>query len=656
MTDPKKSPPKGLMDEDGRLAKEVVLDDKEESTSVSWAMVSRIASAMIVLVALVALSYSASIFEFARPWKRGDPVPFWNLIGRPFETAQVAEKSEKTEKVDSIARDALANEAEPEIKVDRDIVAVDPGDQLPPYVPHPDDKKPVEQPLELFTGHELDGFFESLARTDVGIEGEITRAVHWGDSAIGVDGITSAIRKRMQARFGDAGHGYHVMAPPNTSYRHRGVKFSHNEEWDLCFIIQKCRKDGRYGLGGTTTRSYGGAVSSFAPDPKHSSGHVSRFEIWYSGDPKGGRVRYRVDREEPVIFDTESEQLGDQWKLIEVEDGPHKLKVEAIGGGKARLFGVVLERDGPGVVWDGMALVGAFTKRMLAFDQDHLSSQLQHRESELAVFMFGGNDMIRERMTMEQFEGEYGEVVQNVKDARPGINCLIMSPLDHGLRQGSRIVSRPIVPKMVEAQRNVAKKHGCAFYDTYSAMGGDGSAGRWFRQTPRLVGGDLSHMTHKGQIVIGEMFYRALMQAYVAHRTGQAPPAMPVPGTETGTEDATDNPTDDPTDDPTDATDAAAGNQDGETGTEDATDATGPAPGAAAEDPPALLPKPPGPPDEGADPVPATTPTPTPAPVPAPPEDPAPPAAPGSPTDPEAGPAPDPVPEPSPQPNPEDSP
>jgi hypothetical protein len=79
-------------------------------------------------------------------------------------------------------------------------------------------------------------------------------------------------------------------------------------------------------------------------------------------------------------------------------------------------------------------------------------------------------------------------------------------------------VSLPVVPGMVEAQRRAAQAEECAFFDTYQAMGGEAAAGRWFRRNPRLVSGDLSHLTIRGHAVVGEMFYRALMQTYVAYR------------------------------------------------------------------------------------------------------------------------------------------
>jgi len=509
---------KGLMDEDGRGEGEVVLGEEEESSRMQRAMLRQIGPAMLtVLICLVAV-YVVPGLDVYRPWTADDPVPFWNLLGRPFEDQeQAAEVEERVAEVDSIAREALADEPDPVIVPDREVVEVEPGDRLPSYVPHADDDKAVAQSIELPEGDELDRFFAALSRSDASLAGAVTRVVHWGDSAIGVDGIPSAIRKRLQARFGDAGHGFHALAPPNTSYRHKGVRFRHNEKWGLCFIINKCRSDGHYGLAGTSTYSSGGAQSSLSADAKHSSGHVSRFDLYYAARPKGGKIKLVVDDEEPVYLETAADALEDRFHVIEVEDGPHELTVRASGGGKVRIYGVSMERDGPGVVWDSLALVGAFTRRLLEYDPEHLRAQLERSEPQLVVFTFGGNDMIR-KVTMATYTEEYREVIQLVRQARPEMDCLVMSPLDHGQRKGVRIESLPVVPGMVEAQRKAAQAEGCAFFDTFMAMGGKGSAGRWFRKSPRLISGDLSHATANGQIVIGEMFYRALMQAYVAYR------------------------------------------------------------------------------------------------------------------------------------------
>ena len=125
--------------------------------------------------------------------------------------------------------------------------------------------------------------------------------------------------------------------------------------------------------------------------------------------------------------------------------------------------------------------------------------------------------MIRD-IPMSKYAQEYGDVIKKLKKARPEMSCLVMAPLDHGVRKGRRIETLPIVPKMVQAQREAAKAEGCAFFDTFAAMGGEGAAGRWFKRDPRLMGGDLGHATGKGHQVLGELFYRGLVEAYVAYR------------------------------------------------------------------------------------------------------------------------------------------
>ena len=494
--------------------------DEQVHRSMSWSRLGRVGPAMVVLVAATVASFVVPGLEAYRPWQAGEPVPFWNLIGRPFEAKELAKAEERHDEVEDFAMKALAQEDPvPLERPDKPVVELDEGDKLPPYEPQPGDEQPAVRELELFAGDELDDFFAALARSDAGVAGAKTRVVHWGDSVIGLDGIPGAIRARMQARFGDSGHGFHLMAPPNTSYRHNQVKFKHNETWDLCFIIQNCKGDGRYGLGGATFWSYGGAESRFRMHPERSSGDLSSFEVSYLAHPKGGKLWLRVDKEEPVIISTKAEVEEERWELITFDEpGDHELRVRANPGGQTRVYGVAMEREVPGVVWDSAALVGAFTKRMLNYNEEHLRAQLDHRETALAVLMFGGNDMIRESLTQEQYTGEYREVLQRVRAAKPDMDCLVMSPLDHGLRQGNRIISKPIVPILVAAQRAAAEAEGCAFFDTYAAMGGEGSAGRWYRQEPRLIGGDLGHATMKGHVVIGEMFYRALLRAYIDYR------------------------------------------------------------------------------------------------------------------------------------------
>src|SRR5690606_37296734 len=186
--------------------------------------------------------------------------------------------------------------------------------------------------------------------------------------------------------------------------------------------------------------------------------------------------------------------------------------------GRVRLYGVVFERDVPGVVWDGMAQLGAFANRMLYFDPDHLRAQIARRDPALLVFQFGGNDLQIRKSQIPTFRKNFAEVLRQFRSGDPELPCLVVSPVDHGYREGGRILSDPMVPEITEAQREVALAEGCGFFDTLAAMGGDGSAARWRRSQPPLLAGDLRHLSEAGQKVVGRMIYLALMKGYRDYR------------------------------------------------------------------------------------------------------------------------------------------
>lgn len=509
-------------------------------------------AALGTFTALLAMSYAVPL-EWAQPWRADeDYIPFWNVIGRELLGQGDLAEAEAQEAARMAELAAKADEQEDDGPVeDREVITPPPkGDEpvlYPEYPGHELDPDLAAIERALDNPEALTPFYESLTGTDIGYAGAVTRVGHWGDSILGADGITSAVRRRMQARFGDAGHGFHALKQYDSSYSQKNVRFSEagNVKWSHCFIRNRCMDDGRYGYGGVTYWSSGGAQSEYGTAHEGPVGlAVSRFELWYQKQYKGGKLRVRVDGGDEQIIDTalplpegveslppdQRPAAVDAWALIQVPDGAHEFEVRAIGGGPVRAFGVVLERDGPGVTWDGMALIGSFTSRMSEFDPEHLSNQLDHRELDLMVFTFGGNDMTREksdlRRTMDPYVEDYTAVIKLFREARPEAACLIMGPVDHGERESGAVRSREIVARMTEAQRQVALANGCAFFDTLAAMGGEGAITRWKSQG--LMSGDLAHPTSRGHKLLGSMLYDAVMAGYIEFRKAQAGKPMPI--------------------------------------------------------------------------------------------------------------------------------
>jgi lysophospholipase L1-like esterase len=427
----------------------------------------------------------------------------------------------------------------------------DAGSILPPALPPPPLPPPALPAFPVYVGQaedvapgsptianveRLDYYFGKLALTDLGVPGAITRAGHWGDSVIGGDGLTEAIRRALQERFGDAGHGFHILGKYNRWYHHRGMRYEEVREWNSCLIIFKCQRDTmRYGYGGVTSASRGKALSRFETMPKGSPGigdKVSRFELWYQKRPDGGGFEIRVDGQVSRVVDTRAPAVSDAVETVLVPDGEHRFDVAALGTGVAHAYGVVMERDGPGVVWDELSLIGSFTQRLDYQNADHLAWQLGRRDIDLMVFMFGGNDLSREKADLkfntDPYEREYARVIRKFRAGKPDASCLIMSLTDHALRVGDAIVSRGIVARLAAAQGRVAAREGCAFFDTFGIMGGAGTVERWRKAKPPLAAPDLRHPTVAGQRHIAQSFYRALMKGYAAYRHRQEGQPLPL--------------------------------------------------------------------------------------------------------------------------------
>ena len=361
-------------------------------------------------------------------------------------------------------------------------------------------------------------FYRQLGRVARG-RPVLARMGVYGTSMNGADRTTSQLRRLLQRRFGDGGRGF-VQAAAGWRYqRQQDVDWSF-DGWRT-FVVN--RGDGpldRYGYGGVVainrTRR---ARSDFATVGGDGPGtRVSHFTIFHQAWPGGGALSAQVDEGTARTIDTHADQPTDRVERVDVPDGAHRLTLRAADDEleDLRLYGVAMERDGPGVVVDGLGLVGAFTRVLRLFGEGHIERQVQQRDPDLLVFWMGANDAVSGSVPFDppQYRAQYRGILRRFRAASPTMSCMVMSILDKGERDGRRIRTRERVPRMVELQREIALAEGCAFFDTYEATGGDGTMGRWYTSSPRLVTSDLGHLTAAGSRVTGTLLYRALLKGY----------------------------------------------------------------------------------------------------------------------------------------------
>ncbi len=376
----------------------------------------------------------------------------------------------------------------------------------------PAEARPGE--IEDPSGKAMNHFFAALQKTESGTGRVIIS--HYGDSPITGDGITSTVRRRLQLRFGDAGHGFVLTARPWGWYNHLGVK--HNAsgwESDPMFIS---RGDHLFGFGGASfTASAAGATASFSTADEGEVGRtVSSFDIYFLAQPGGGDFDVAVDGAQSSRVSTRSDAVRSGFHQVNVPAGAHTLAIKTVGNGEVRMFGVVLENGSRGVQYDSLGDNGAFVGLLADYlNEAHWTEQLRHRHPDLVIINYGTNESEFENWPMDKYERDTKEVIRRLRAALPDASILFVSPMDRGLRgKGGAIITRPMIPKLVAAQRRFAAENGCAFFDTFTAMGGEGTVAKWREARPRLMGGDFTHPTWEGSEIVGSLIHDAIIRAY----------------------------------------------------------------------------------------------------------------------------------------------
>lgn len=393
--------------------------------------------------------------------------------------------------------------------------------ERPPTAPRPDapaqlepigaDPPPV--PLVDPTGRALDAFYAALAETHRKTPGAITRIAHFGDSVVVSDYVTGTLRRKLQQTFGDAGHGYVLLANAWPAYFHNDVFRFATRGWKVSRIVGPLAKDGFYGLGGVSFAAPAGVRSQVGTAKEGDFGRkVSRFVVSYLEQPGGGRLRLLVDGAEHSVIDTNGpEKVGAHYE-VRVPDGEHLLEI-VTEGPESRAFGVVLERDEPGVVLDALGVQGARIRFLDKQDDDHWAKELAWRNPNLVVYQFGANESgDGYAYPMDEYLHTMKLVLEQGKRALPNSSCLIIGAMDRARVEDGAVTSMRIIQLIIQEQRRAAEQVGCAYFDTYESMGGWGSMPRWVKRG--LGQADMTHPTGVGADRIAGWIYGALMQGY----------------------------------------------------------------------------------------------------------------------------------------------
>ena len=372
----------------------------------------------------------------------------------------------------------------------------------------------VQKPENLVDPHKtLDHFYQAL------LQGGRVHVLHYGDSPTTGDLITADARALFQKQFGDGGAGFVLIAKPWAWYFHRGVDMD-SSKWAIDVAGDTPIKDGLHGLGGASFQGSPGAVATFTvKNEQHTA------EVAYLEQPDGGTFSFEADGNELGKVET-TETTGEKprpaWRLFDLPAGTKKFTVR-VESGRVRLYGVEFSKGRSGVLYSSLGVNGAnITLLSERFNGAHWTAQLRHYKPDLVVLAYGTNESGFAKFVDSTWAAEMKLAVKRLQTALPDASILLMSPMDRGERnERGEIETIATMPRLVKIEARVAEETNVAFFNTFQAMGGEGTMARWYAAEPRLVGSDDIHPMPAGAKIVGELLYGALRDGYNEYKLRQ---------------------------------------------------------------------------------------------------------------------------------------
>lgn len=373
---------------------------------------------------------------------------------------------------------------------------------------------PSTLPLQRIEGppHALEAVRRAMAR---GPAGRRLRISFFGASHTGGDWWTGHIRRRLQERHGDLGHGFVMPAALYSGYRGQDVNLCRSDGWRSDWAGKRDgRGDGLLGFAGASVSADDpgqfGWIETTRTNPQGRS--VGWFDLYTLGQPGGGQLAVAVDDAPARLVGTDHDEPLLQRTRLLVPDGSHRLTLSPGGDGEVRVFGVSMERDGPGVLVDAMGIRGRQARTWLDWDTTLFGQGLASLEPDLVVLAYGTNEAANTKYAMEEYEADLRSVLRKLRAAWPEPQaCVLVGPGDRFKKTGRDRYSVWGRTRLVaDVQRKVAPEFGCGYWDWQEAMGGAGSMMRFRQNDPPLAAADGIHFTKAGYELMGEHFLSAL--------------------------------------------------------------------------------------------------------------------------------------------------
>ena len=348
--------------------------------------------------------------------------------------------------------------------------------------------------------------------------GRTVRVLHYGDSQIEMDHITSRLRATLQAQFSGGGPG---LLPLGNFTPVTAAQVWVNGSYQKLSSFGDStvsRSAGNYGPMMQCHRINGPVSAGVRPSAhQYADSLVKRFDhIRVVFNNRGGL--FEASLTVPSMHYTASrntDATGVQcfdWQLDSCAD---RLNFKYVGN--ADFYGAMVD-CGHGVAVDNIPMRGCSGHQFKTVSESMLRNAYDLMDVAVIIMQFGGNSVpyLHGTKSIANYCHELGQQIDYLHTCCPDATIVFIGPSDMTATGGEIWQTYSALPDIVAQLRDSAMAHGAAYWSIYHAMGGWNSMKTWVQKG--YAGKDYMHFTQKGADIMGDRLADALMKQYEYYR------------------------------------------------------------------------------------------------------------------------------------------
>lgn len=357
------------------------------------------------------------------------------------------------------------------------------------------------------------------------------RIMHYGDSQIEGDRMTSYIRNKLQVKFGGSGVGLRPAVQPY-NYVFSAIQ-KNSENWKRYPIYGKVDtlvEHSRYGIMGAFSR-YAPLTNDTIPFSDtifyESELSIEKSKIAYRKVKEYKKIRLfygnakrpvqlqLVVKGDTILTDTLKQDLDYGVITTLLPDSTDRILLKFAGWDSPDIYGIELG-DTTGITVDNIALRGSSGTIFTKSDFTHSLKMYNDLQPNLFILQFGGNVMpyIRDQKAVDRYRSWFTSQIRRIQLLCPEAAIIVIGPSDMSTKKKDKFVTYEMLPAVVEALKQAALETGSGYWDMYKAMGGENSMPSWVNAEPKLASPDYTHFSPRGARLISSMFYNSLILEY----------------------------------------------------------------------------------------------------------------------------------------------